>query len=351
VDQNRTLSYITIDWQQGTYSNVQTLDLRDNNGQLIRWANAAISKNGRLLALVPNEQVPILVLFDLATSQSKAFELYNPTYSQTQTNTNTVVSADALEFDHAGETIIYDAFNRLDGTGGFNEEYWDINIIDVWDNRTEQFTEGNIIPLFAALPENVSIGNPTYSKNATGVLAFDYIEEDFFSDTYALLAMDLSKSQTSTVYLNDRLSFPTYSNSDDVILFDASDQFGQDVIGHIAMQENRIEPSENPFVFQSGYWPVWFANGNRPLVNAASQDLQARLLLAPNPAHDWVQIKGLALDQIQSIQIFSMDGKAVSNWNWERSDNRINVRQLRPGMYWIVVSSPKGVQQSSFIKQ
>jgi len=98
-------------------------------------------------------------------------------------------------------------------------------------------------------------------------------------------------------------------------------------------------------------FPVWFANGNRPLVNAASSNAPSDFTIVPNPAQEWIEIKGLSLDQIQSIQIMGLDGKVVSNVRWERSENRINVRQLPAGMYWIVVSGPQVWLQSSFIKQ
>ena len=50
-------------------------------------------------------------------------------------------------------------------------------VINVWNNEENRYALGNIFKLFNGLPEDVSIGNPTFSKNSPNIIAFDFIEE------------------------------------------------------------------------------------------------------------------------------------------------------------------------------
>ena len=134
-----------------------------------------------------------IIVFDLVNLVSREFELFNPTFSENNTSTTGVQYADVMEFDFTGENLIYDAFNVLDGV--FDQiSYWDIGIINVFDNETQQFGDGNIFKLFTGLPEEVSIGNPTFAKNSPNIIAFDFREIDPITDerTFNVLALDLS---------------------------------------------------------------------------------------------------------------------------------------------------------------
>jgi len=175
VDGNQTLRDYKINWETGTISKI---DFIDENPI---WRNACISRDGRRLAAVTLEtnQSDLdnrVYIFDLVNNTGRAFELYNPTYTEGIT-TGTVQYAEALEFDFTGESVMYDALNTISGDFGAsiagtpgNSEltYWDIGFLKVWENDTnswEEDTENNIRKLYSGLPKDDSVGNPTFSKN------------------------------------------------------------------------------------------------------------------------------------------------------------------------------------------
>ncbi|MCK7533329.1 MAG: hypothetical protein MZV63_21005 [Marinilabiliales bacterium] len=85
-------------------------------------------------------------------------------------------TADVIEFDITGQYLIYDSYNELTSTTGEDIGYWDIGIINVWDNNRGDWGDGTISKLYGSLPEDISIGNPVFSKNSPWIIAFDYID-------------------------------------------------------------------------------------------------------------------------------------------------------------------------------
>ena len=88
---------------------------------------------GRRLAAVTVHRDSTLFVFDLADpAQGKAVRLYNPT-TQQDVRAYVTLFADALDWDHAGERVLFDAFNSVDGDST-TLEFWRINVLDV-DNE------------------------------------------------------------------------------------------------------------------------------------------------------------------------------------------------------------------------
>jgi len=73
---------------------------------------------------------------------------------------------------------MYDAENELRSGTGNTIKYWDVSFIEVWNNATKTFTQGEVSKLFSSLPKDVSVGNATFSKNSPYIIAFDYIDEE-----------------------------------------------------------------------------------------------------------------------------------------------------------------------------
>ena len=68
---------------------------------------------------------------------------------------------DFLDFEHAGECLMYDCLSKIDRTSGGSYEFWDIGFLRVWNRKASNFGDGYIDKLFSDLPENTSIGNRT----------------------------------------------------------------------------------------------------------------------------------------------------------------------------------------------
>ncbi|MEM7283585.1 MAG: hypothetical protein AAF438_18370, partial [Pseudomonadota bacterium] len=100
-------------------------------------------------------------MFRLDTGNGQDFELFNPSTAQ-GVSTGDVSYADVLEWDFSGEFVMYDALSELNNLNG-TVEFWDIGFIRVWNNDSNNFSDGFISKLFTGLPDNTSVGNPTFS--------------------------------------------------------------------------------------------------------------------------------------------------------------------------------------------
>lgn len=227
------------------------------------WDNAAISKDGNRLAAISTYQDTSIYVYDFNTSKWTRFMLYNPT-TQEGVKSGGVLYADAIEFDHTGEYLIYDAYNSLTSNSGSSINYWDIGIIKVWDNKTQTFGDGSIAKLYGSLPDSVSIGNPTFSKNSPNIIAFDYLNER--TNEYAILGLDLQTMNLGGIALNNTIGFPSYSKLDDKIAFSALDGTNQPVINEVTLDANKYSASTSPItIITQAQWPVYYATGTRVL--------------------------------------------------------------------------------------
>ncbi len=231
------------------------------------WDNVAISKNGKLLAAVTTEVDSSIWVYNFDLASWKRFQLYNPTYTQGVSGGN-VLYADAIEFDNTGQFILYDGRNIIPSDFGSDIDYWDVGVIRIWDNTANGWGDGKIEKIFTQLPEDVSIGNGTYSKNSPYIIAFDYIDAN--AGDYAVLGVNTITNTTGVIYEQTALGFPNYSNKDDKLIFDATTTGGDKVIAVQELAANKIEAKAGAnasILIPDGKWGVWYANGTRNLLS------------------------------------------------------------------------------------
>lgn len=253
--------------------NAVTLDTNNPEETVISeeqiWAQVALSKDGTKLAAIRNDQDNIIYISDLISGEAQAFELYNPTTSDTGATTGEVLYPDALEWDYSGEYLIYDALNRIDNGNGTDIDYWDVGALRVWDNQSNTFGDGNIQKLFANLPEGVSIGNPSFAKTSGNILAFDVFDEN--NDTYEVIAANIETGDVKTVYQNNKLGFPNYSKTDDKLIFDSFNNGDEDILA-INMAGDKISPSGNlSELIPNGKWGIWYTVGERSTLSSEKE--------------------------------------------------------------------------------
>lgn len=226
--------------------------------------NVAISKDGMRLAAISTEKDTAIYVYDFNNQKWSKFTLYNPTTSHSGTNAGGVLYADAIEFDHTGEYLIYDAYNELNTSTGDDISYWDIGFIKVWDNKKNDFGDGTINKLYGSLPENVSIGNPTFSNNSSYIIAFDYLDSE--TNEYAIFGANLLTGDIDLITTNATIGFPSYSNNDDKIAFSALNMSDEEVVATISLASNKIKGVGSPTVIaNNAKWPVFYTVGNRSL--------------------------------------------------------------------------------------
>ena len=238
------------------------------------WDNVAISKDGNRLAAISTQVDTSIYVYDFTSRKWAKFRLYNPTTSHFNTDAGGVLYADAIEFDITGEYLIYDACNVLSSNTTEDIYYWDIGIIKVWDKTGKKFGDGSIFKLYGSLPENVSIGNPTFSQNSSAIIAFDYIDGN--SGEYAILGTNLNTGETDVITENSTLGLPSFSKNDDRIAYTALTTSDEEVVAGINLDQSKIAGSGNPFaMIMNAKWPVYFASGERDLGLAPVSDFTA----------------------------------------------------------------------------
>ena len=228
------------------------------------WDNVSISKDGKRMACISIEVDTAIYVYDFVSKMWAKFRLYNPTTSHTGTDAGGVLYADAIEFDHTGEYILYDAYNEFNPLFGDPISYWDIGFIKVWDNQSNGFGNGEVTKLYGSLPEAVSIGNPTFSKNSPYIIAFDFWDEA--ADEFAILGANTLTGDVDLIVNNSTLGYPSYNKTDDKIAYAAFDTEDNEVVAEISLSGDKISPGGQAFLLiNKATYPVYFAVGSRAL--------------------------------------------------------------------------------------
>ena len=265
------------------------------------WDNVAISKDGNRIAAISIYIDTAIYLFDFSgpVVRDTVFKLYNPTTSHTNTSAGGVLYADAIEFDITGQYLVYDSYNKLTSTTGEGIGYWDIGIINVWNNNSGNWGDGSISKLYGSLPEDVSIGNPVFSKNSPWIIAFDYIDEA--NNVFAIIGADLNQGQDNVITMNNALGYPSFSKDDDMIAFTKKNGSVESIYT-IGLASDKISASgTESLAINNARWPVFFATG-------------ARDLSLPPVADFTVDVKsGNAPLQ---VKYFDLSANQPTSWTW-----------------------------------
>ncbi|MFZ4521202.1 MAG: M4 family metallopeptidase [Bacteroidales bacterium] len=298
------------------------------------WSNVAVSKDGSMIAAVTEYQDSAIYIYSYQKSQWAKVHLYNPT-SQQGVITNNVLYADALEWDYSGEFIMYDAYNQMNSsTTGQSVDYWDISFMQVWNRSTSDWGTGDVFKLVSGIPEGVSIGNPSLSKNSPAVCAFDYI--DAATNSVTVLAANLETGDFVEVFNNgSALSYPNYSKMDDKIIF-SSVNGGSQVLATIAMSTDKIHPASATasILFTGAKWGVWFAQGNRALgMESVAQNQEFRVF--PNPAHGLINVSfDKELNNPVTIELYNSHGVRVISTDYcSPGTVAVDISGLSSGLY------------------
>jgi hypothetical protein len=300
------------------------------------WSNVAVSKDGTMIAGVTEFQDSAIWIYSYQKSQWTKAHLYNPT-TQQGVITNNVLYADALEWDYSGDFIMYDAYNQMNSsTSGQNVDYWDISFMQVWNKAAGDWGNQDVFKLVSGIPEGISIGNPSLSKNSPMVCAFDYLDDT--DNAVTLLAANLETGDFIEVFNNGTtLSYPNYSKLDDQIIFTTLYN-GASVIGTMPMSSDKIHPAATSanLLISDAKWGVWYAQGNRPL-GVSEEAAQTGMRVFPNPTSGLINI---TFDKPVSgpftIEVLTCSGMPVKSVVYPDSKGlAIDLSGLSRGLYLI----------------
>ncbi len=341
IGKDKKMHLIVIDWTTGTPSEtiIQNQPI---------WVNVAIAKDGSRIAAIPDAVSPLIQVFDFGLNEWSDFGLYNPTFSE-GVQTSEVQYADALEFDHSGNFVAYDAYNLITYDNGTEYDYWDIGFLQVWNPETSFFSSGNIFKLFSSIPDLSAVANPTFAKNSEYVLAFDFYDGQ--SNSFSILGTNLETGEVGLIYENTVLGYPNYSVFDDQLIFDAEAGFFLDpVLARIDLHADKISGDEATAValIDGGARGAWFANGDRPLTDLKPIPQSLHLVLEPNPGTTGFTLRGIAEQSI--VTVYTSLGypvKKVTNWV---PGTFLDLDHLPPGVYWVEVMQGREIGRTAWTK-
>ena len=357
INGRKQLKYLELDWAQASFD---TGSLSNNR----IWENVAISKDGLRLAALITDRADEIAVIDLTrqTSNTKYFQLYNPTYTQ-GVSTGDVVGADALEWDLTGETVVYDAYNEvpLSGFGAYN--YWDMGLLNAWNKKANTFGDGDIEKIFNGLEEGENIGDPSFSRNTPYILTFDYIVDKNGNgqvddaDDYFVFSSNLETGDIATVFENTTIGYPSYSTKDDFVIFNAESNQGNEVIAIAPIKSDKITPNGAPSIFKTGYiWGTWFANGQRVLTsNKATVWNEGPIKVSPNPFGAQTLVS-FDLEESQNLKIEVMDvyGRSIKQYQVQagagKFQQNLDLQDLSSGNYFLRISAGKKSTTSKIVK-
>ena len=343
VADDQDIHALTIDYSSGNVNEVAIT----NDGF---WSNVAISKDGNRLAAITNEEVPVIWVFDYILDKWTSFDLYNPTYTEGITTAD-VLYPDALEWDYSGNYVMYDALNQTKDANGFLIEYWDIGFLRAYDKKTGKYGDGEISKLYNALPENTSIGNPTFSKNSPYIIAFDYIDD--FNEDYYLAGVNFENGNEGGIFNQGEVGYPSYSRLDDALIFNVQDED----VGYTSLGGDKITYGGNEFIlFTEARLASWFSNGFRDINIATNEELEAVKIwkLSPTITSGEINIKSTETTDKAIVQIFDAMGRPVYTSHLgsfsEGSSENIKVSSLSAGNYFMRIQAGAKVQTAKFVK-
>ncbi len=346
IGEDKKMYAIVIDWQTG-----QKDEFILQSDPI--WRNVVVSKDGRRIAALFDDDTNEIWVYDFTEETSNIYELFNPTFTE-GVSTGDVQYADALEFDINGEYVMYDALNKITSNTSGEIEYWDIGFIRVWNNSTETWGLGGIEKLFTALPEGISVGNPSFSKNSPYIVTFEVIEGQK-ADIYGA---NLETGDLGVLFNNTVLNYPNYSIDDKRVLFDLNIT-GITELGVLQVDDSKIMsiPNTENFLIQDSRWGVWFANGQRQIVSSTEDKEKLALLSAyPNPAVDRLNVtfELNSGDQGQA-KIFNANGQlmmtkiiAIHKGNNQIS---IDITSLNQGMHLFQLVTEERLGTFLFFKE
>ncbi len=329
IDENNDMIEIDVDWSTGQILNEYTI----NDAGI--WRNVATSKDGSKLAAITTDNDNEIFVFDFNTNTSQWFELYNPTSAE-GISTGDVQFPDVLEWDFSGQYILYDAQNIISGQNS-DISYWDIGFLRVWDNDINDFGDGFVSKLFSGLPENVSVGNPTFSKNSPYIIAFDLIESTSQGTNYQVLGANIQTGDQGLIWQNNTLGYPSFSIDDSQMIFTAINN-NQSVIGIRSLNSDKINGTGDAnLLIENAEWATWFATGERDL-NTSTEDFNvlSGINIYPNPVAQTLIIEWLSNEIPQgNYELFDLRGRTIAKGIINDQRTSLELSNINAGQYFL----------------
>ena len=277
------------------------------------WASISLSPDGNRLAATTVFEDGTIVLVDLDDPErSRAIKLKRPT-TQQGVSTSVVLYADALDWDPAGEFLIYDAFNAIPRASGDSLSFWDVSVLE----PEEEF----IVTLFPPQVDGIQLGNPTIARTSGRHVVFDRFDSRV--DSNEVWVFDLVTGDAGAIVsTGSAIGFPTFSADDTELLYERRDGSGRTLVARISLDDSRLRAAGEERVFLEGAqipnWLVIAADEEDPATSVGEAEGGTRPATSelfdnhPNPFNPTTTIGfRLATPARVELSVFDVRGALV----------------------------------------
>ena len=334
INQNKQLSFMDI--ASGQVSTFSTLKIQQT-GDL--W-NASVSPDENYVA-ISSAYVDDANLYIYDGSQLGKIPL-TPESTQSGTTIKTIQYADVVSWspNMKKPKIGFDAYNEVEvGTTG-KVGYWGIYEID--------FTAGKIFNLIGSQPNNVSVGNITYSNTNPDLVAFNYIDATGKLETYVgnfdtgqLKALNIPNFKSSSGASIVDAERPTFSPDDAKLCLSSP------ALNSLLFYDAQTGGLAAATYQQPLYNPRWFIQGGKVPSSVEAVEIPTAFRLHdnyPNPFNPSTKIEyDVPLRSHVRLAVYDIQGQLVRTLvNSDHSNGRYSVawdgtnetgRQVASGMY------------------
>ncbi len=173
--------------------------------------SVAMSPDGELYGFVFLDENGLpggaITVIDIGRDDVREYELVAPAFDGV--STNTIISADQMNFTSDNRLLIYDALNRMELNDGSSYDAWSIYALDLATGQT----------LVLAPPTtNVDIGFPALSQTNDNFITFDAFNPETLDST--IRAMNLIKNRSNAITtVEGDWGTPFYTGDDAAIIY------------------------------------------------------------------------------------------------------------------------------------
>jgi Zn-dependent metalloprotease len=323
------------------------------------WWSIAVDHNFSKVALSTLANDSMIHIIDMVTpGNSKSIRLYSPT-TQQGVNSYSTEYADVMDWDDAGQYLLYDASNRIPQDSGEFRRFWETNILDVESEV--------IMRLFPPQPEGINYGDPSFAQTNTVVFTLDYFDENECVDD--IMAANLYTYELGLLEHNycdpddyPNLGFPRFSPDDNRVVMQWIDHDGMSTLWQKPVDISTLAATGDAeyYMFEAQR-PFWFASDFSVdiLDDGAGQTLPADFALHqnyPNPFNTatMIEYETSAAGPV-TLQIYNILGQRVFEQEMETQAPGIHTfrwngidqagKEIPGGIYFYRVSAA-GTSQS-----
>ncbi|MFH1571351.1 MAG: M4 family metallopeptidase, partial [Gemmatimonadota bacterium] len=194
------------------------------------WGSIALAPDGQRLAATTTRPDSAIQLVDLDhPERSRVIRLRRPT-TQDGLTIGVILYADALDWDPAGDFLIYDAYNSIPLASGDSLSFWDVSLLQPDDEY--------VVSLLPPQPEGLQLGNPRFARTTGHLVVYDHLDSRTGVPRNEVWVHDLVSGDGAAITSTGAaIAFPSFSMDDLELVYEHTDRFGRRVVARVPLDD------------------------------------------------------------------------------------------------------------------